>query len=172
MPQFATRATVLSLECLKHHNMYGDAAHQLIRMTSEESDLRSALLLEQAAYCFLHSKMIRKFAFHMVLAGHRFSKASQKRHSLKCYQQAFQVYEGTTWDLACDHIHFTIGKQANSLQLFEEAVDSFSRLLKGESKQSAGQQALFLREYLMILGVSISKINKTLFRFLIDFRNV
>lgn len=155
MPQFATRATVLSLECLKHHNMFGEAAHQLIRMTSEDSDLRSALLLEQAAFCFLHSKMIRKYAFHMVLAGHRYSKASQRKHSLKCYKQAYQIYEDTKWDLACDHIHYTIGKQANNLQLFEEAVESFSKLLKGESKQSATQQAMFLKEYLVILGVSI-----------------
>ncbi|KAJ8923650.1 hypothetical protein NQ315_010230 [Exocentrus adspersus] len=152
MPQFATRATILSSECLKHQKMYGEAALQLIRMTSEESDLRSALLLEQAAYCFLQSKMIRKYAFHMVLAGHRFSKAAQRKHSLKCYKQAYQVYENTGWDLACDHIHYTIGRQANNLQQFEEAVESFSRLLNGGSKQSAQQQAMFLKEYLTILG--------------------
>jgi hypothetical protein len=45
---------------LKSRGLYGEAAHQLIRMTSEESDLRSALFLEQAAYCFLHSKMLPK----------------------------------------------------------------------------------------------------------------
>ncbi|KAJ8926890.1 hypothetical protein NQ314_020741 [Rhamnusium bicolor] len=152
MPQFATRATILSTECLKHQNVFGDAAHQLIRMTSEESDLRSALLLEQAAYCFLQSKMIRKYAFHMVLAGHRFSKAAQRKHSLKCYKQAYQIYENTGWDLASDHIHYTIGRQANNLQHFDEAVDSFSKLLNGGSKQSAQQQAMFLKEYLTILG--------------------
>lgn len=45
----------------------------------QDSDLRSALLLEQAAHCFLkmHVPMVRKFAFHMILAGHRFSKAGQ-----------------------------------------------------------------------------------------------
>ncbi|KAJ8941445.1 hypothetical protein NQ318_016077 [Aromia moschata] len=143
MPQFATRATILSADCLKHQNMFGEAAHQLIRMTSEESDLRSALLLEQAAYCFLQSKMFRKYAFHMVLAGHRFSKAAQRKHSLKCYKQAYQVYENTGWDLACDHIHYTIGRQANNLQHFEGGRGS---------KQSAQQQALFLKEYLTILG--------------------
>lgn len=91
MPQFATRATLLSAECLKNRGLYADAAKQLIRMTSEESDLRSALLLEQAAYCFIGPKMIRKYAFHIVIAGHRFSKAGQKKHSLRCYQQAYQV---------------------------------------------------------------------------------
>lgn len=91
MPQFATRATLLSAECLKGRGLYGEAAKQLIRMTSEDSDLRSALLLEQAAYCFIGPKMMRKYAFHAVLAGHRFSKAGQRKHSLRCYQQAYQV---------------------------------------------------------------------------------
>nr|CAI5821090.1 unnamed protein product [Callosobruchus analis] len=152
MPQFATRATILSSECLKYQGWYGEAAFQLIRMTSEESDLRSALLLEQAAYCFLHSKMVRKYAFHMVLAGHRFSKAAQRKHSLKCYKQAYQIYENTGWNLAADHIHYTIGRLANNLQQFDEAIDYFSKLLEGESKQSAQQQAMFLKEYLTILG--------------------
>nr|CAH7769472.1 unnamed protein product [Callosobruchus chinensis] len=152
MPQFSTRATILSSECLKYQNWYGEAAFQLIRMTSEESDLRSALLLEQAAYCFLHSKMVRKYAFHMVLAGHRFSKAAQRKHSLKCYKQAYQIYENTGWNLAADHIHYTIGRLANNLQQFDEAIEYFSKLLEGESKQSAQQQAMFLKEYLTILG--------------------
>lgn len=99
MPQFATRATLFSAECLRGRGLYGEAAKLLIRMTSEDSDLRSALLLEQAAYCFLASSrppMPRKYAFHLVLAGHRFSKAGQKRHSLRCYRQAYQV-SGSTW---------------------------------------------------------------------------
>lgn len=94
MPQFATRATLFSTECLKFKKHYGEAANQYIKMTSEDSDLRSALLLEQASYCFLSCSkpyMTRKYAFHIVLAGHRFSKCNQKRHSLRCYRQAFQV---------------------------------------------------------------------------------
>lgn len=94
MPQFATRATLLSTECLKGRSLYGEAAKQFIRMTSEDSDLRSALLLEQASYCFLKAtrpRMMRKYAFHIVLAGHRFSKAGQRKHSLRCYKQAYQV---------------------------------------------------------------------------------
>lgn len=48
-------------------------------VTLQDSDLRSALLLEQAAHCFINMRnpMVRKFAFHMILAGHRFSKAGQ-----------------------------------------------------------------------------------------------
>ncbi|XP_034943856.1 trafficking protein particle complex subunit 8 [Chelonus insularis] len=150
MPQFATRATLLSSECLKGRNLFGDAAKQLIRMTSEDSDLRSALLLEQASYCFISSKMIHKYAFHAVLAGHRFSKAGQRKHSLRCYQQAYQVYRDRGWSLAEDHIHFTIGRQAASLKKMDEAVKAFEKLLSPSSKQPATQQTAFLREFLHI----------------------
>lgn len=150
MPQFATRATLLSSECLKGKNLHGEAAKQLIRMTSEDSDLRSALLLEQAAYCFISSKMVHKYAFHIVLAGHRYSKAGQRKHSLRCYQQSYQVYDGRGWSLAEDHIHFTIGRQAASLKHVQEAASAFGRLLNPASRQPAAQQAAFLREFLHI----------------------
>ncbi|KZC06243.1 PREDICTED: trafficking protein particle complex subunit 8 [Dufourea novaeangliae] len=150
MPQFATRATLLSAECLKGRGLYGEAAKQLIRMTSEKSDLRSALLLEQAAYCFIGPKMMRKYAFHAVLAGHRFSKAGQKRHSLRCYQQAYQVYDGRGWSLAEDHIHSTIGTQAALLKQVGEAVKAFVKLLNAYSKQGAPQQAKFLHDFLNV----------------------
>nr|XP_022915433.1 trafficking protein particle complex subunit 8 [Onthophagus taurus] len=164
LPQFATRATLLSSECLKGRQMYGEAAHQLIRMTSEESDLRSALLLEQAAYCFLISTkpcMVRKYAFHMVLAGHRFSKATQRKHSFRCYKQAFEVYENKGWNLAQDHIQYTIGRQASNLDLLEEAVRAYSKLLSDQSKQSSQQQAIFLKEYLTIQSALNIKNNNT-----------
>ena len=53
--------------------------HILILIFVQESDLRSALLLEQAAQCYLNnfSAMIRKYAFHMILAGHRYNKSAQ-----------------------------------------------------------------------------------------------
>ncbi|OXU20674.1 hypothetical protein TSAR_003364 [Trichomalopsis sarcophagae] len=157
MPQFATRATLLSAECLKNRGLYGEAAKQLIRMTSEDSDLRSALLLEQAAYCFISPKMVRKYAFHAVLAGHRFSKAGQKKHSLRCYKQAYQVYNNKGWTLAEDHIHFTIGRQAASLKQVTEAVLVFEKLLNASSKQPALQQAAFLREFLYIHSLAIEE---------------
>jgi hypothetical protein len=45
----------------------------------QDSDLRSALLLEQAAHCYINMETpkVRKYSFHMILAGHRYSKAGQ-----------------------------------------------------------------------------------------------
>ena len=46
---------------------------------TQDTDLASALFLEQGAHCFINMKtpMVRKYAFHMILAGHRFNKAGQ-----------------------------------------------------------------------------------------------
>ncbi|KAI4892506.1 hypothetical protein NFI96_018306 [Prochilodus magdalenae] len=148
----AERCALLSAEVLKSQAKYSEAATLLIKMTSEDSDLRSALLLEQAAHCFINmrSPMVRKFAFHMILSGHRYSKAGQKRHALRCYCQAMQVYKGKGWTLAEDHINFTIGRQSFTLRQPENAVAAFRHILINDSKQTATQQSAFLREYLYV----------------------
>ncbi|KAF7646234.1 hypothetical protein LDENG_00191260, partial [Lucifuga dentata] len=148
----AERCTLLSAEVLKSQGKYSDAATLLIKMTSEDSDLRSALLLEQAAHCFINMRnpMVRKFAFHMILAGHRFSKAGQRRHALRCYCQAMQVYKGKGWSLAEDHINFTIGRQSFTLRQQENAISAFRQILTNDSRQTAIQQGAFLREYLYV----------------------
>ncbi|KAL8182203.1 UNVERIFIED_CONTAM: Trafficking protein particle complex 8, partial [Gekko kuhli] len=148
----AERCVLLSAEILKSQSKYSEAAALLIRLTTEDSDLRSALLLEQAAHCFINMKspMVRKFAFHMILAGHRYSKAGQKKHALRCYCQAMQVYKGKGWSLAEDHINFTIGRQSFTLRQLENAVSAFRHILINDSKQTAAQQGAFLREYLYV----------------------
>uniref|UniRef100_A0A3P8X173 Trafficking protein particle complex subunit 8 n=1 Tax=Cynoglossus semilaevis TaxID=244447 RepID=A0A3P8X173_CYNSE len=157
----AERCALLSAEILKSQGKYSEAAALLIKMTSEDSDLRSALLLEQAAHCFINMKnpMIRKFAFHMILSGHRFSKAGQKRHALRCYCQAMQVYKDRGWSLAEDHINFTIGRQSFTLRQPENAVTAFRQILTNDSRQTATQQAAFLREYLFVHKVKHSQLS-------------
>lgn len=150
LQEFATRATLLSVECLKSARLFNEAAKQLIRMTSGDSDLPSALMLEQASYMFLlpQPPHHRKYAFHIVLAGHRFSKCGQRRHAFRCYKQAYQVFENRDWSLAEDHIQYTIGKQAVTLKKLDEASGALAHLLRPSSLQSPQQQAAFLREYI------------------------
>ncbi|XP_048577205.1 trafficking protein particle complex subunit 8 isoform X2 [Nematostella vectensis] len=149
---FAIRATLLSTEALKAKNIPLDAALQFMRMTGEESDLLCALMLEQSAHCFLHSSpaMIRKYALNMILAGHRYSKSAQRKHALRCYQQALSVYNGKSWMLAEDHINFTLGRQSFNLRQLDDAQQSFRHLLVYESQQSPQQQAAYLREFLFV----------------------
>uniref|UniRef100_A0A8C2YA37 Trafficking protein particle complex subunit 8 n=1 Tax=Coturnix japonica TaxID=93934 RepID=A0A8C2YA37_COTJA len=148
----AERCVLLSAEILKSQSKYSEAAALLIRLTSEDSDLRNALLLEQAAHCFINMKspMVRKFAFHMILAGHWFSKAGQQKHALRCYCQAMQVYKGKGWSLAEDHINFIIGRQSFTLHQLDNAVSAFRHILINDSKQPPAQQGAFLREYLNV----------------------
>lgn len=78
-PYQATRTTLIYYELLKAHRMWKDVPTALVRMTGEDSDLRSALFLEQAAHCFLRAPraMVRKYGFHAVMAAHRYAKANQ-----------------------------------------------------------------------------------------------
>uniref|UniRef100_T1J0M8 Trafficking protein particle complex subunit 8 n=1 Tax=Strigamia maritima TaxID=126957 RepID=T1J0M8_STRMM len=155
LPHFATRCTLLSSECLKSKNLFSEAAMQLIKMTCEDSDLQSALLLEQAAYCFtaMQSTMVRKYAFHMVLAGYRFNKAGQRKHALRAYKHAYQAYQNRNWSLAEDHINFSIGRQSYNLKMLEQALLAFQNLLKENSLQPISQQTSFLKEYLFIYNL-------------------
>jgi len=69
MMDAATKCALICCECLRKMDNNGEAATIYIRMTSEECDLRSALMLEQAAYTFLRLNSPRKYALHCVLAG-------------------------------------------------------------------------------------------------------
>ena len=51
----------------------------LIVFTLQDADLRSAVCVEQAAHAFLRIQptMPRKYALHLILAGHRYAKVAQ-----------------------------------------------------------------------------------------------
>ena len=65
MPNWATRCAILASECLKASGQFSEAALQLIRLTSEDSDLRSAVLLEQAALAFYRSGLNKFGSFNL-----------------------------------------------------------------------------------------------------------
>ncbi|ESO86902.1 hypothetical protein LOTGIDRAFT_202689, partial [Lottia gigantea] len=155
-PQFATRATLTSTEALKSRGMFHEAATQFFKLICEESDLSSALFLEQSAHCFINMKspLVRRYSFHMILAGHRFNKAVQRKHALRAYSQALQIYKGKHWSIAEDHIHFTIGRQSFNLKQLENATAAFKHLLSEDSRQIPSQQNSYLREYLFVYKVT------------------
>lgn len=57
-------------------------------LVCQEEGLRAALLLEQAALCLLRvaPPALRKFAFHMVLAGLRYSSCGQSALGARAYR--------------------------------------------------------------------------------------
>ena len=133
-----------------------EAATSYIKMTNELSDLRSALLLEQAAYCFLLAQpaSTRKYGFHIVLAGYRFSKTGGcKRHAARLYKQGAQVYEGGSWQLSAEHILYTLGHTKFMLKDFTAAAEFFNSLMEGAVGEVKGghlQQMVHLREYFLV----------------------
>ncbi|XP_047140393.1 trafficking protein particle complex subunit 8 isoform X2 [Hydra vulgaris] len=161
MPELATRACLLSTTALQAKEMYPEATVEFIKLTNEDSDLRSGLLLEQAAHCFLHNNppLVRKYAFHMILAGHRFSKSVQRRHALRCYLNALAVYQNKNWHLAEDHINFIIGRQSFNMNCLSDAQEAYKSLLMYESQQSMSQQASHLREFLIVFKKNLEVSN-------------
>ncbi|KAG0226837.1 Trafficking protein particle complex 8 [Actinomortierella wolfii] len=159
-PLYACRATVLYYELLKQKRMYKELPVSLTRMTAEASDLSNGILLEQAAFCYLKSSLrpqIRKFAFHMVMAGHRFYKAGQIEHAYRCYRTASDVYESKGWGLIDTHVSCALGRQMYQMGKPEEALEHYAKLLT-ESKQSPQQQAIYMREFLNVYREYTNKI--------------
>ena len=78
---FGLRASFLLGEILKERGHYRELTQLFIKMTSEDADLRSAVCLEQAAHSFLRVQpsMVRKYALHLILAGHRYARSVQVR---------------------------------------------------------------------------------------------
>ncbi|KAJ3156284.1 Trafficking protein particle complex 8 [Geranomyces michiganensis] len=155
---FSARTAMLYFEMLKQRGLFREAAPLLISLTGEDSDVRSAIFLEQAAMSFLRVQpaMVRKYAFHLILAGHRFSKCGQRAHAYRCYMSALEVYSERGWALVEDHVHFTLGRQSFHLGEFEAAVRYFLKLLKA-SRQSQAQQSSYLREFLYLYKQYASK---------------
>jgi hypothetical protein len=90
---YLCRATLLAAHVAIARGQLLEASMAFMRSANEESDLRSALLLEQVAICYTQAKPSREkwAAFHLVLAGHRFVKAGLRQHAVRCYMQARSV---------------------------------------------------------------------------------
>jgi len=145
---FATRCALLSTEALKANNLFVKAAYQFISLSSDESDMRSALFLEQAAQCYLAMNMIRKYAFFMSIAGYRFNKAGQvniqkilnrrfaskclsfkkRRHAIRVYKHALDIYENRNWFKAQDHLNFVASRLNYNLKSPTYALNHIQRI--------------------------------------------
>lgn len=150
--RYATRTALWLVGIYKAREQFREAAATLMRASLEESNLRAGLLLEQAAYCFLLAEpmMLRKYGFHMVLAGNRYNLSAQRKHAIRAYTYVSGVYEGKGWNYISDHCNFTLGRLSAFLGSYNEAMKFFMRLLAC-SHQSATMQATFLREFLYVL---------------------
>lgn len=134
----ATRATILASELLCQLHRYNDAANLYIRMTGDDSDLRSALFLEQASKCYLLMSpklpLTRSSASQTLLnaieksftddrvsaLGSRYRKAAfhyilaghrYNRCGLKHFALfCYRRYNYPNWEAASDHVNLTVAR--------------------------------------------------------------
>ncbi|XP_047960820.1 trafficking protein particle complex subunit 8-like [Salvia hispanica] len=146
-----TRCGIWWAEMLKARDQYKDAAGVYFRISGEEP-LNSAVMLEQAAYCFLMSTpaMLRKYGFHLVLSGDLYKKCDQIKHAVRTYKGALSVFKGTAWSHIRDHVHFHIGKWYAILGMFDEGIKHVLEVLAC-GHQAKLTQELFLSEFFQII---------------------
>ncbi|XP_027350865.1 trafficking protein particle complex subunit 8 isoform X2 [Abrus precatorius] len=149
--QNATRCGLWWIEMLKARDQHKEAATVYFRICGEDI-LHSAVMLEQASYCYLLSKpsMLRKYGFHLVLSGEQYKKCDQIKHAIRTYRSALSVFGGTTWSYINDHVHFHIGQWYASLGMYDVAVKHMMEILAC-SHQSKTTQELFLGDVLQIV---------------------
>lgn len=147
----ATRCGLWWAEMLKARGQYKDAAGVYFRISGEEP-LHSAVMLEQASYCYLLSTptMLRKYGFHLVLSGDLYKKCGQIKHAIRTYKGALSVFKGSAWVHIRDHVHFHIGKWYAFLGNFGEAVKHILEVLAC-SHQPRATQELFLRGFFQVI---------------------
>lgn len=147
----ATRCGLWWVEMLKTSGQYKDAAGVYFRISGEEP-LHSAVMLEQAAYCYLLAKpsMLRKYGFHLILSGDLYKNCDQIKHAIRAYRNALSVFKGTTWSQIRDHVHFQIGKWYAFLGRFDVAMKHMLEIVAC-SHQSKAMQELFMKDFFQIL---------------------
>ncbi|XP_052200322.1 uncharacterized protein LOC127806829 isoform X2 [Diospyros lotus] len=147
----ATRCGLWWAEMLKTRDQFKEAATVYFRISGEEP-LHSAVMLEQASYCYLFARppMLRKYGFHLVLSGDLYKKCDQMKHSIRTYRGALSVFKGTKWNHIRDHVHFHIGKWYAFLGLFDVAIKHILEVLAC-GHQSKTTQELFLRDFFQII---------------------
>ncbi|KAK9156892.1 hypothetical protein Scep_003466 [Stephania cephalantha] len=144
-----TRCGLWWTEILKARDQYKEAAGVYFRISNEEPSLQAAVMLEQASYCYLFSKppMLRKYGFHLVLAGNRYYISEQRKHAIRAYRSATSVYKGNAWSFINDHVHYHIGKWYSFIEIFDVALQHLLEVVAC-SHQSVATQELFLKDFL------------------------
>ncbi|KAK6942524.1 TRAPP III complex, Trs85, partial [Dillenia turbinata] len=114
--------------------------------------LHSAVMLEQASYCYLFSKppMLRKYGFHLVLSGDYYKQSDQIKHAICTYRSAFSVYKASAWSRIKDRVYFDTARWYAVLGIFDVAVQHMLEVLAC-GHQSKSIQELFLSDFCQLV---------------------
>uniref|UniRef100_A0A7N0ULV5 Trafficking protein particle complex subunit 8 n=1 Tax=Kalanchoe fedtschenkoi TaxID=63787 RepID=A0A7N0ULV5_KALFE len=147
----ANRCGLWWVEMLKTRDQYREAANVYFRIPGEDP-LHTAVMLEQASYCYLFSTppMLRKYGFHIILSGDHYRKCDQIKHAIRAYRSAISVYQGTPWSHIHDHVQFHLGKWYAYLGISDVAVKHMMNILACRH-QSKTTQETFMKDFLQIV---------------------
>jgi trafficking protein particle complex subunit 8 len=157
--RLAVRAAVIAGEiyvALSHSGLFTDymdnASAALIRGSTKEQGICSAVLMERAAMCDLQARTpkFRKFGFRMVIAGHVYDSSGHSAHSARCYSLTRAVYDCSGWFHVEDHINFTLAQQSTRLNDPMASIHLFLKLI-GTGRSSASQQENLLSQFRSIV---------------------
>ncbi|ERN15998.1 hypothetical protein AMTRI_Chr11g151670 [Amborella trichopoda] len=148
----ATRCGLWWVEILKVKGQYKEAATVYFRISTEEPSLHAAVMFEQASYCYLRSTppMLRKYGFHLILAGNRYNICDQRKHAVRAYRSALPVYKEQAWSYISDHVHFNIGRWYALLGMSNAAIQHMLEVLACNHQSPTTQEAL-LGDFLQIV---------------------
>lgn len=129
-----------------------EIADLLASASSHETPLGAAVLLERSSSHYYQAGMIRKYAFHMLMAGHMFRSAGQERHAFRCFAASLYVYHGERWGELRSHLHSALAAQLFGMSRFALAMQFYAKLIgsAGGGRVSVRSQQKFLNHLVEI----------------------
>lgn len=129
-----------------------EIADLLASASSHETPLGAAVLLEQSSSHYHHAGMQRKYAFHMLMAGHMFRSAGQERHSFRCFSASLFVYHGERWEELKSHLRSAIAAQLYGMGRYALSMQFYAKLISmtGGGRVSVRSQQKFLNHIIDI----------------------
>ena len=125
-----------------------ETADSLAAASSKETPLGAAVLLEQSSGHYNRAGMQRKFAFHMLMAGHMFRSAGQEYHAVRCFASAMYVYHGGDrfWPELFNHLLSALAGQLYGMKRMQLSLQLYAKLVgtTGGGRVSVRSQQKFL----------------------------
>ena len=125
-----------------------ETADSLAAASSKETPLGAAVLLEQSSGHYHRAGMDRKFAFHMLMAGHMFRSAGQEHHAVRCFASAMHVYHAGDrfWAELFNHLSSALAGQLYGMKRMQLSLQLYAKLVgtTGGGRVSVRSQQKFL----------------------------
>ena len=150
--RLATRlCLVLSSSKSLTEGKHMEIADLLASASSHETPLGAAVLLEQSSAHYYRAGMMRKYAFHMLMAGHMFRSAGQDRHAFRCFAASLYVYHGERWDELRSHLSTALAAQLYGMGQFALSMQFYAKLIsEGGGRVSVRSQQKFVNHIIDI----------------------